>query len=587
MQPHEQIEIVTPGGQVRFFSLDHHSGVVNIGQHPDNDIVLTGREIRPFHGLIDYRQRPYQYVSLDDSGGLGPEQPLDVWQRLQIGGYELGLVETGGTSASDPSGNQPMLPPVPLPPGTEAAPQWQAKPGQTVRRNLTIQNSGDAAATFAVFLSGVPLEWLWLSQESLRLEAQGQATVQLAVTPPPGPDTAPGIYPLSWRLESPDYPGWSHTEALYLLVEATPIVQVSRPEPAHVVSRPFRRNGRTHITLANWGNTPAHLYISGQERRETCLLRFDPAAGADAGAEALVWERPVTDKPERGGDMILLLPPGELAHLEVTIQPKAGRIVGLASQHHRFSVTAQAVEGNYPPQNTSGTFESRPALRAGFLFLLVFLLVAYAIYGLRGSLLAGLGRARIEPVAVVETPVTPRLAWMAPSPANIPRPLLATGGATLNRADMTYAQMFQEIGQLYALDWRQLVSHAHRESRLNPRAQGASGEYGLMQILPTTWQEWAPLVQVDDPWDPYSNILVGAAYYSYIHSYFRDLGYTDPQWSLAAYNWGPERTLGLLESGGDWFSMPLTQRMYVADILIGTENAANLVEDAEVRYPHK
>ncbi len=120
---------------------------------------------------------------------------------------------------------------------------------------------------------------------------------------------------------------------------------------------------------------------------------------------------------------------------------------------------------------------------------------------------------------------------------------------------------------------------------MNPNAQGAAGEYGLMQILPSTWNEWAPLVQVSDPWDPYSNVLVGAAYYSYIHSYFSDLGYTDPKWSLAAYNWGPERTLGLLDSGSGWFSVPLTQRMYVADILIGVENAQALVDEAEVRYP--
>ncbi|MBI3958771.1 MAG: transglycosylase SLT domain-containing protein [Chloroflexi bacterium] len=145
--------------------------------------------------------------------------------------------------------------------------------------------------------------------------------------------------------------------------------------------------------------------------------------------------------------------------------------------------------------------------------------------------------------------------------------------------------MFQEIADLYGMDWRQLVAHADRESRLNPNAQGGAGEYGLMQILPATWNEWAPLVQVSDPWDPYSNILVGAAYYSYIHSYFSDLGYADPQWSLAAYNWGPERTLGLLDSGGGWFALPLTQRMYVADILIGMKNAPTLAEDAEIRYP--
>lgn len=592
MQSHEQLEIVSPTGQVRFYSLDPATGVVNIGQHPDNDIVLTGRDIRPFHGLIDHRNQPYLFISLDDAGDFGPEQPLDLWQRLQIGGYELALTGPAPGESIDAKGAPPLLPPRPLPPGSDATPQWQTVPGQTVRRNLTIQNSGDTPATFVITLGGAPPEWLWLSQDSLQLESQGQATVQLAVTPPPGPATRPGIYPLVWQLQSPEYPGWNHTEALYLLVEARPIVQVSRPEPGHVVSPPFRRSGRTHVTIANWGNAPIQLYVSGQERRDTCRLRFDPVEPVrDGGFEEFEeeemphWERPVIDGLLHADDLLLVLPPGALSHLRVSLIPRAGRLFGLAAQHHRFAVTAQAVDGSIPLQASSGTFESRPAVRPGFLLLLVFLAALFALYALRGSLLSELGRSRIEPVAVADRPAIPRLAWMAPSPENIPLPLLATGGQGLNRQNLTYAEMFQEVGQLYALDWRQLVSHAYRESRLNPRAQGASGEYGLMQILPSTWDEWAPLVQVDDPWDPYSNILVGAAYYSYIHSYFSDLGYGDHQWSLAAYNWGPERTLGLLDGGGDWFSVPLTQRMYVADILIGVENAANLAQDAEIRYP--
>lgn len=592
MAGQEQIEIVSPHGQVRFYTLDPSLGVVNIGQHPDNDIVLDGRDVRPFHGLIDYRRHPYHYASLADDGGFDEERPFSQWDRLRIGEHELVLIdgERMGQSqgpAQVAAAETVGLPPAaPLPTGSEAAPRWRTRPGQTVRHNLTIQNGGDTPATFLISAGGVPEEWLFLSQQAVTLQPGGQAGVQLAVTPPAGPDAQPGVYPLVWQMESPEYPGWAQSEPLYLQIDAAPLVQMSRPEPSHIVSRPFRRAGRAHITVANWGNVPAQLYLRGRERRDDCAVQIDPVLDGRSIEEGLEWERPQANGEVYPSDLLLHLPPGNLAHLRLTITPLNGRRFGLGSIQHRFTVSAQSPDGLFAPQTSGGTFESRPAIRMGFLLLLVFLLVISALYFFRGDISANIGRARTAPLAIQETVTVPRLAWMAPSAETVPRPLPAIGGAKARpSSELTYAEIFQEIGTLYGQDWRQLVSHAQRESRMNPNAQGAAGEYGLMQILPSTWNEWAPLVQVSDPWDPYSNVLVGAAYYSYIHSYFSDLGYADPQWSLVAYNWGPERTLGLLDSGGDWFSVPLTQRMYVADILTGLENAQRLVDEAAVRYP--
>ncbi len=590
----EQIEIVSPSGQVRFYELNPALGIVNIGQHPDNDLVLDGQDVRPFHALIDHRSHPYQYISLEEDGGFGAERPLGDWERLRIGEYELVLMSgeragqrlsTRNTAPSSDYTQNTTNTPTPAAAGGEV--RWRAKPGQTLRHNLTIQNSGDSPATFVIGVSGVPTEWLWLSQETISLPPGGQAALQLAVSLPPGPATEPGIYPLTWQMESPDYPGWAQSEALYLEVEATPAVQMSKPEPVAVVSRPFRRAGQTHVTIANWGNIPAQVYVSGQERRNDCVVQIDPVLDRPAPEEGVAWERPQANGLFYPTDLLLLLPPGALAHLRLIITPNAGRRFGIGAIHHRFTVTAQSPTGAFAPQTSAGSFESRPAIRMGFLLLLAFLLALGALYFLRGNISAGFGRVRSEPLAFAPTATVPHLAWLAPSAETVVRPLLATGGARAREpGELTYTEMFQEIADLYGMDWRQLVAHAQRESRLDPNAQGGSGEYGLMQILPTTWNEWAPLVEVSDPWDPYSNILVGAAYYSYIHSYFSDLGYADPQWSLAAYNWGPERTLGLLDSGGDWFALPLPQRMYVADILIGMENAPALAEDAELRYPH-
>ncbi|MBX3051821.1 MAG: transglycosylase SLT domain-containing protein [Caldilineaceae bacterium] len=593
MPRRQQIEIISPHGQVRFYALDPSVGVVNIGQHPDNDIVLDGPDVRPFHGLVDYRRQPFQYAALGEEGGFGEERPFSQWERLQIGGHELVLVEgeqaglamnRPGQFSSLPNGQTPPDA-TPLPSESPMEAHWHARPGQTVRNNLTIQNSGDNPATFHISLTGVPLEWVWLSQEATTLPPGGQASVQLSVTPPLGPDTVPDIYPLTWQMTSPEYPDWVHREALYLKVDAAPAVQISRPEPTHTISPAFRRAGKAGITVANWGNVPAQVYLSGQERRGDCLVQIDPAPNAPGQEDGIEWERPEADGAIYPNNLLLQLPPGGIAHLRLTITPVFGRRFGMGSLHHRYTVSSQSVDGSFAPLSSSGTFESRPAIRMGFIFLLVLVLALGALYLWRDSFVSNITRARTRPLAAQVDSPAPRLAWMAPSADRVPVALLSTGGATHRPGDQTYTEMFQDVARLYGVDWRQLASQAYRESRLNPNAQGSAGEYGLMQILPSTWNEWAPLVKVDNPWDPYSNILVGAAYYSYIHSYFSDLGYSDPQWALAAYNWGPERTLGLLDRGSDWFSLPLTQRMYVADILIGVENAQALTDEAEVRYP--
>ncbi len=117
---------------------------------------------------------------------------------------------------------------------------------------------------------------------------------------------------------------------------------------------------------------------------------------------------------------------------------------------------------------------------------------------------------------------------------------------------MAYEALFQTIAAERGLDWHLLAQQAWRESRMNALAVGAAGDMGLMQILPATWNEWAPKLGVFDPFDPESNIRAAAA----ILAYLRDVlaGQSRPElcWTLTAYNWGIGNVLRLLKSGGTW-----------------------------------
>jgi soluble lytic murein transglycosylase-like protein len=133
--------------------------------------------------------------------------------------------------------------------------------------------------------------------------------------------------------------------------------------------------------------------------------------------------------------------------------------------------------------------------------------------------------------------------------------------------EITYEEMFQEIAAQYDLDWHLLVRVAYQESRLNPRAVGKDEDTGLMQIIPATWDEWAPNVGVSDPFDPYSNVQVAAAYLAFLRKYFSEMGYPEDRWMLVAYNWGPDNLRRLLEDGGGWEQVPEKRRRYALRIL--------------------
>ena len=127
--------------------------------------------------------------------------------------------------------------------------------------------------------------------------------------------------------------------------------------------------------------------------------------------------------------------------------------------------------------------------------------------------------------------------------------------------------MFQEIARRYDIDWRVLEALAFQESRLNYRAISSTNDMGLMQISPLTWDEWAAKVGVDDPFDPYSNILVGAAYLDFVRELCTDHGHSEPHCMLVAYTWGPNRLDRFFEDGGNWNEVPAARRKYANQIV--------------------
>ncbi len=140
---------------------------------------------------------------------------------------------------------------------------------------------------------------------------------------------------------------------------------------------------------------------------------------------------------------------------------------------------------------------------------------------------------------------------------------------------MDIEDIFAAVAAEYRLDKHQLAEQGWRESRWDPLAVGQANDMGIMQLVPATWNEWAPKVGVYDPFDPESNVRVAAAYLTHLRVFLAEkLRLRGDHWLLVAYNWGLDNVRRLVEGGQGWEQVPAARQDYALGILLGAETRA-------------
>ncbi len=94
-----------------------------------------------------------------------------------------------------------------------------------------------------------------------------------------------------------------------------------------------------------------------------------------------------------------------------------------------------------------------------------------------------------------------------------------------------YDSCIMEASQHHGVSMSLLKAVIKAESDFNPNAVSKKGAVGLMQIMPFNFK----LLSIDDPYDPWQNIMGGAKYLKNMLKKFNG----DLALSLAAYNAGP------------------------------------------------
>ena len=290
MATRELLEVIKASGETFFCEIDPHREVINFGSHPDNDIVISGPGIAPFHAILDLRSRPYQFKQLSETaetdGGhqiLSPSASREIhpWDTFELGDYRITLIESERVEKRQPlessiiqvpigeagkalarPGEASLVPPSRLavrPPDqlddaivTEpVVPEYTIDAGETLTLIFTISNGGETAAEFDVSLEGLDPSWVTITPLNMLLKVNQRASVTVSITPPRAPTSRAGQYHFAVMVTSPNYPGRMSRRGATLIINPFYEFTVGELTPRQLAISWDHRTATTSLAVMN------------------------------------------------------------------------------------------------------------------------------------------------------------------------------------------------------------------------------------------------------------------------------------------------------------------------------------------------
>lgn len=428
-----QLEVINPNGDIVFYPLDSGRGVLNIGRHPDNDVVLQDGSIELFHALFDTRNTPYQLLLLADPysvGGatVGTAQAVALWEPIPLGTYTLILIsdtreappiaipplapaeETRILPASDLPGTPPVAPsaiaPLPAPPSviptlsrealTEQEDEvilvsvetreWEIAVEQTASGEIVITNGGPLVANFDVYIEGIPADWILILPRELNLNEGERGKVEFDITPPRLPSSRAGTHRFAIVVTSPNYPGHLCRRIASLTIQPYYEFAVGDVQPRVQTIGGPKPLGNGEFVLANYSNIPTTFRIEGSDEEHACSFEFgtdtvDPSPDGviHIPTEAEDEEIVVETSAWQTGQVQWILNPNEVATIPLRIAPLRPPFIALRPRTLAYTISAGMLENPQYNRSLLAQVKVRPRIGPGYLLLFLLSIAALIV----------------------------------------------------------------------------------------------------------------------------------------------------------------------------------------------------------------
>ncbi|MCZ7553623.1 MAG: FHA domain-containing protein [Anaerolineales bacterium] len=347
----DTLYVLMPDKSVRSFALK--PGGLTIGRSQDNDVPLDLPGVSRRHVRIDFDGQNYTVRDLGSLNGafleqkrLAPEKAT-LWEpgaNLRIGEAWMRIerqAQVRTTQAvisrdlpTQPGQNLPDTDEVFVGPNGETIEASQVArsaglgwvgafaatmalsvaPGASGEIPLLLFNRGPAPDAFRISFQGVPLEWIPTPPLPVRVPANSQREIRIAVRPPRSPLVKAGRYGLVIRIQSQNSASQAVELRLTLTISAFSLF-ASELRPPRIASS---ENGQVYIH--NRGNLPENFTIVWEDRTHT--LVFEPPqvkVNLPVSKSAVVEFRPALLQPRLFGQ--------EQAHpFNVNVSSQGGQV---------------------------------------------------------------------------------------------------------------------------------------------------------------------------------------------------------------------------------------------------------------------
>ena len=396
---------ITPQNQsMAFHALNPEKGILNIGSHPENDIVVQDPRVSPFHMMLDLRQKPYHVIGLSPDADIqvdgvqlkdGEARAIQDLSQLRFCGYALNFPSAGNGGTGEqiavippafPAAPTPSQPPSLTgadPAALPASPRLQVPSSdvilveiqeqklaidveQTAVYPITIINGGSIVASFEVQVEGVPDEWVKIVPDRVNLNEGSRAGVEVQITPTRSPSSLAGDYSVLIKVGSANYPGQYGGARVELTVNPYYEFAVGNLSPRYKSASWRKRSANTHFPITNQGNAAANYLVMAQDDENGCQFEFQ--VQEEVG---LIKQAEVAVKP------------GETRVVPIQITPQKRSLVRLRPRQYSYSVTTQSMNESAASRIVSGTFISRPLFGLFSILLTLMLLLVGGFFLLR------------------------------------------------------------------------------------------------------------------------------------------------------------------------------------------------------------